>query len=78
MSEPADTPEPPYYAVIFTSARTPGESEAYAQTAGEMTRLAARQPVAIDDGAVIDTSFPGFVQSMNGLGAAIAPTGDAG
>jgi 3-phosphoshikimate 1-carboxyvinyltransferase len=40
--------------------------------------LAARQPVAIDDGTVIDTSFPGFVQSMNGLGAAIAATGDAG
>jgi 3-phosphoshikimate 1-carboxyvinyltransferase len=40
--------------------------------------LAARKPVAIDDGTVIDTSFPGFVQSMNGLGAAIAATGDAG
>ena len=44
MSEPADTPEPPYYAVIFTSARAPGGEEAYAQTAAEMTRLAALQP----------------------------------
>ena len=44
MSDPADTPEPPYYAVIFTSARAPGGDEAYAQTAGEMTRLAALQP----------------------------------
>ena len=29
-------------------------------------------PVAIDDGAIIDTSFPGFVALMNGLGAQIA------
>jgi 3-phosphoshikimate 1-carboxyvinyltransferase len=33
--------------------------------------LAAREPVAIDDGAPIDTSFPGFAQLMNGLGARI-------
>ncbi|MBN9487015.1 MAG: 3-phosphoshikimate 1-carboxyvinyltransferase [Alphaproteobacteria bacterium] len=33
--------------------------------------LAARAPVAIDDGAPIDTSFPGFVALMNGLGAKI-------
>ena len=32
---------------------------------------AARQPVRIDDGAPIDTSFPGFVALMNGLGARI-------
>jgi 3-phosphoshikimate 1-carboxyvinyltransferase len=32
---------------------------------------AARAPVAIDDGAPIDTSFPGFVTLMNGLGARI-------
>ncbi len=35
--------------------------------------LAARRPVRIDDGATIATSFPGFVEAMNGLGAAIAP-----
>ncbi len=40
--------------------------------------LAAARPVAIDDGGVVDTSFPGFVDMMNGLGAAIAPTDDAG
>jgi 3-phosphoshikimate 1-carboxyvinyltransferase len=34
--------------------------------------LAARKPVAIDDGSAIDTSFPGFVELMNGLGARIA------
>jgi 3-phosphoshikimate 1-carboxyvinyltransferase len=33
--------------------------------------LAARQAVAIDDGAPIATSFPGFVELMNGLGARI-------
>ncbi len=35
--------------------------------------LAAEQPVTIDDGGVIDTSFPGFVAMMNRLGGAIAP-----
>ena len=33
--------------------------------------LAAREPVAVDDGSPIDTSFPGFAQLMNGLGARI-------
>jgi 3-phosphoshikimate 1-carboxyvinyltransferase len=34
--------------------------------------MAARQPVQIDDGDAIDTSFPGFVALMNRLGADIA------
>lgn len=33
--------------------------------------MAARGPVTIDDGAMIDTSFPGFAALMNGLGARI-------
>jgi 3-phosphoshikimate 1-carboxyvinyltransferase len=33
--------------------------------------LAAKAPVAIDDGAPIDTSFPTFVDLMNGIGAGI-------
>jgi 3-phosphoshikimate 1-carboxyvinyltransferase len=33
--------------------------------------LAAREPVAVDDGSPIDTSFPGFATLMNGLGAKI-------
>jgi len=33
--------------------------------------MAARQPVRIDDGATIATSFPGFVELMNQLGGAI-------
>jgi 3-phosphoshikimate 1-carboxyvinyltransferase len=39
--------------------------------------LAAEQPVTIDDAAPIETSFPGFVALMNGLGAAIGPAGEA-
>ena len=35
--------------------------------------LAAERPVTIDDARPIDTSFPGFVALMNGLGAKIAP-----
>jgi 3-phosphoshikimate 1-carboxyvinyltransferase len=30
--------------------------------------MVAEQPITIDDGAPIDTSFPGFVDLMNGLG----------
>jgi 3-phosphoshikimate 1-carboxyvinyltransferase len=36
--------------------------------------MAARDPVSIDDGEPIATSFPDFVALMNGLGAKIAPT----
>ncbi|WKJ90588.1 antibiotic biosynthesis monooxygenase [Methylomonas montana] len=39
----ANTPEPPYYAVIFSSLRTSGD-EGYAGTAKAMLELAARQP----------------------------------
>jgi 3-phosphoshikimate 1-carboxyvinyltransferase len=33
----------------------------------------AREPVKIDDGGFIATSFPGFTETMNGLGLSIAP-----
>ncbi|WP_080238475.1 antibiotic biosynthesis monooxygenase family protein [Spirosoma rigui] len=39
----AQTPEPPYYAVIFTSLRT-GVNEGYADTAERMIELAREQP----------------------------------
>ena len=39
----APTPEPPYYAVIFTSQRRP-EDEGYAAMATAMMELALRQP----------------------------------
>ena len=35
--------------------------------------LAGGQPVTIDDAAPIETSFPGFMELMNGLGADIRP-----
>ena len=47
MSEPssliAETPAPPYYAVVFTSVRT-GVDESYGEMAAAMAGLAARQP----------------------------------
>jgi 3-phosphoshikimate 1-carboxyvinyltransferase len=36
--------------------------------------MAAERPTQIDDGATIATSFPGFVELMNGLGGAIQAT----
>ena len=39
----ARTPEPPYWAVIFTSLRTPGD-QGYAAMAEAMERLGAQQP----------------------------------
>ena len=40
--------------------------------------VAARQPMRIDQAAPISTSFPGFVEAMNGLGADIRPDGESG
>lgn len=40
----AETPEPPYTAVIFTSLRTDADDEGYARTAARMEELAAEQP----------------------------------
>ncbi len=39
----ASTPAPPYYAVIFTSLRTPGD-RGYGHMADRMVELAAQQP----------------------------------
>jgi 3-phosphoshikimate 1-carboxyvinyltransferase len=39
-----------------------------------MLGLAAEAPVAIDDAGPIDTSFPGFIEMMNGLGAKLSET----
>lgn len=43
MSKPAKTPQPPYYAVIFTSTRTDVD-EGYGDTADRMVELASQQP----------------------------------
>jgi heme-degrading monooxygenase HmoA len=59
----ARTPAPPYYAVIFTSRRTPGD-HGYAAMADVMEELARRQPgfLGIDsarspDGFGITTAY---------------------
>ncbi len=43
MKPIAETPEPPYYAVIFTSQRVAGEN-GYSEVATKMVDLAAQQP----------------------------------
>jgi heme-degrading monooxygenase HmoA len=44
MATPAVTPEPPYYAVIFTSVRTPADPAGYVAMAERMVELARQQP----------------------------------
>jgi heme-degrading monooxygenase HmoA len=44
MTSPAATPEPPYYAVIFTSVRNEQPGDGYAETADRMFDLARHQP----------------------------------
>ena len=41
---PRVRPEPPYYAVIFTSQRRPGDAQAYGDMAAAMAERAANQP----------------------------------
>ena len=43
MSKPASTPEPPYYAVIFTSRQTDAV-DGYSEMAGKMEAMAKQQP----------------------------------
>lgn len=44
MPDLAETPDPPYTAVIFTSLRTDGDEAEYARTSEAMEQLAAEQP----------------------------------
>ncbi len=44
MSKLADTPKPPYYAVVFSSHRTAADAEGYAEMSDRMFALAAQQP----------------------------------
>jgi heme-degrading monooxygenase HmoA len=44
MSVYAHTPEPPYYAVVFTSLRTVADGPGYEEMAERMVALAAQQP----------------------------------
>lgn len=44
MTAFADTPEPPYYAVIFASERTAEDREGYDRASATMMELAPKQP----------------------------------
>jgi heme-degrading monooxygenase HmoA len=56
----AETPSPPYVAVIFTSLRSEGD-HGYAETAAEMERLAAQQP-----------GYLGIEAARDGLGITVS------
>ncbi|WP_086480593.1 antibiotic biosynthesis monooxygenase family protein [Oceanospirillum sanctuarii] len=61
MTDIAQTPEPPYYAVIFTNQRTEGD-EGYGAMAERMVELAAEQPgflgvESVRDGLGITVSY---------------------
>lgn len=60
MSAPAKTPNPPYYAVIFTSLRTDGDN-GYGATAQQMLALASQQP-----------GFLGFESARAELGISVS------
>jgi heme-degrading monooxygenase HmoA len=60
MSGIAKTPQPPYYAVIFTSERTDGE-KGYAEMSEEMVKLATVQP-----------GFLGVESAREGLGITVS------
>lgn len=60
MSEIAQTPPPPYYAVIFTSIRTEGDN-GYAETAERMLVLARQQP-----------GFLGYESARNSVGISVS------
>ncbi len=58
----ANTPNPPYYAVIFSSIRTENDPEGYAEMAERMVALAAEQPgylgaESVRDGLGITISY---------------------
>jgi heme-degrading monooxygenase HmoA len=59
----AHTPEPPYYAAIFSSTRAPGDDAAYAAMGEAMARLAMQQPgfLGFEVGADTPERFSLFV-----------------
>lgn len=59
----ANTPEPPYYSVVFTSQRTATGDEAYATTAARMLELARRQDGYLGFESVRDESGLGITVS---------------
>src|SRR6266508_1306602 len=61
-SKIAATPQPPYYAAIFTSQRTEGD-DGYGETAERMVELAAQQPGFLGVESVRDTGGLGITVS---------------
>lgn len=60
MHQPANTPDPPYYAVIFTSVRSETDG-GYSEAAQRMLELAATQP-----------GFLGFETARQDIGISIS------
>ena len=60
MPTPATTPDPPYYAVIFTSIRRDGDN-GYDAMAKQMLELASKQP-----------GFPGFETARQETGISVS------
>jgi heme-degrading monooxygenase HmoA len=60
MTAPATTPQPPYYAVIFTSVRSDADND-YAATAAHMLALASQQP-----------GFLGFESARQEIGISVS------
>ncbi|GGP26593.1 antibiotic biosynthesis monooxygenase family protein [Silvimonas amylolytica] len=59
----AHTPQPPYYAVMFTSQRNDQDPEGYAATADRMLELAQQQPGYLGVESVRDASGFGITIS---------------
>ena len=60
MVSPTNTPQPPYFAVIFTSVRTDGDND-YGETAKQMLELASEQP-----------GFLGFESARQEIGISVS------
>jgi heme-degrading monooxygenase HmoA len=60
MKLPADTPTPPYFAVIFTSILNKGD-DGYAESAERMVELATKQP-----------GFLGFESARDSIGISVS------
>lgn len=67
----ATTPQPPYYAVIFTSIRTAGD-QGYAAAADRMAQLASEQPGYLGVESVRDAAGVGITVSYWSSEAAIS------
>lgn len=63
MSRLATTPEPPYYAAVFSSLRSEGDSPRYESMAARMLELAADQPGFLGVESVRDADGLGITVS---------------